>query len=75
MQKDFAEVEITSEDEDRIRELAAMPDVRDRIIRSIAPSIYGMTDVKEAIACLLFGGVPKEYPDGIRVRGGTFISS
>ena len=73
MQKDFAEVEITSEDEDKIRELASMQDVRDRIIKSIAPSIYGMTDVKEAIACLLFGGIPKEYPDGIRVRGDVHL--
>jgi len=32
-----------------------------------------MEDVKEAIACLLFGGVPKVYPDGIRVRGDIHV--
>ncbi len=72
-QREFVEVEITPEDERRIRELARQPNIRERIIKSIAPSIYGMEDVKEAIACLLFGGVPKVYPDGIRVRGDIHV--
>jgi replicative DNA helicase Mcm (EC 3.6.1.-) len=72
-QRELVEIEITPEDEKRILDLAKMPDVRERIIRSIAPSIYGMEDIKEAIACLLFGGVPKVYPDGIRVRGDIHI--
>ncbi len=72
-QKEFVEVEITQEDEKKILELASKPDIKDRIIRSIAPSIYGLEDVKEAIACLLFGGVPKTYPDGIRVRGDIHV--
>ena len=73
MQKDFAEVEITPEDEREIRRLAMEPDIRDRIIASIAPSIYGLEDIKEAIACLLFGGVPKELPDGTRIRGDIHV--
>jgi replicative DNA helicase Mcm len=72
-QRELVEIEITPEDEKKILDLAKMPDVRERIIRSIAPSIYGMEDIKEAIACLLFGGVPKVYPDGIRVRGDIHI--
>ena len=36
---------------------------------SIAPSIYGSDDVKKAVACLLFGGAPKQLPDGARLRG------
>ncbi len=72
-QKEFAEVEITPEDQRVIEELARDPNIRERIIKSIAPSIYGLEDVKEAIACLLFGGVPKVYPDGVRVRGDIHV--
>ncbi|WP_069807595.1 minichromosome maintenance protein MCM [Vulcanisaeta thermophila] len=72
-QREFVEIEITPEDERRILEIARSPNVRERIIKSIAPSIYGMENIKEAIACLLFGGVPKVYPDGIRVRGDIHI--
>lgn len=73
LQKEFAEIEITPQDEQEIRKLAMQPDIRERIIASIAPSIYGLDDVKEAIACLLFGGVPKELPDGTRIRGDIHV--
>ncbi len=72
-QKEFAEVEITPEDQRIIEELARDPRIRERIIKSIAPSIYGLEEVKEAIACLLFGGVSKVYPDGVRVRGDLHV--
>jgi len=72
-QKEFAEVEITPEDQKLIEDLARDPNIREKIIRSIAPSIYGLEDIKEAIACLLFGGVPKQYPDGVRVRGDIHV--
>lgn len=42
---------------------------RDEVINAIAPEIYGMRDVKEAIACQLFSGVRKELPDAMRIRG------
>ena len=67
------EVSITREDEERIRELARDPWVKERIIASIAPSIYGYWDLKEAIALLLFGGVPKVLPDGTRIRGDIHV--
>jgi DNA replication licensing factor MCM5 len=42
---------------------------REEIIAAIAPEIYGMDDVKEAIACQLFSGVRKELPDAMKIRG------
>lgn len=72
-QKILEEVEITREDEEKIRELARDPWIRERIVASIAPSIYGHTNIKEAIALLLFGGVPKELPDGSRIRGDIHV--
>lgn len=38
-----------------------MPNIYEMISRSIAPSIYGSSDIKKAIACMLFGGSRKRY--------------
>ncbi|MCC7576183.1 MAG: minichromosome maintenance protein MCM [Methanomethylovorans sp.] len=67
--KEFDELQITPEEEDMIREMSQDPHIYDKIIRSIAPSIYGLEEVKEALALQLFSGVPKHLPDGSRVRG------
>ncbi|OYT38903.1 MAG: MCM family protein, partial [Desulfurococcales archaeon ex4484_58] len=72
-QKVLEEVEITREDEEKIRELSRDPWIREKIIASIAPSIYGHWNIKEAIALLLFGGVPKILPDGTRIRGDIHV--
>lgn len=68
-QRLLEEVNISHEDEARIRELSHDPMVRRKIIASIAPAIHGYWDLKEAIALLLFGGVPKVLADGTRIRG------
>ncbi|TBU01530.1 DNA replication licensing factor Mcm5 [Hamiltosporidium tvaerminnensis] len=39
------------------------------IVKSIAPFIHGMEDVKKAIVCLLFGGTRRILEDGITLRG------
>lgn len=72
VQKELIE-DITPDDERRITELANSPNIQDRIVRSIAPSIHGHEEIKEAIACALFGGNELVYPDGIRVRGDVHI--
>jgi len=59
---------ISPEEEKQIQELAKDPWIHRKIIRSIAPSIYGYEHIKEAIMYLLFGGVPKYLPD-VHVRG------
>jgi len=59
---------VSPEEEKQILELARDPWVHRKIIRSIAPSIYGYEHVKEAVMYLLFGGVPKYLPD-IKIRG------
>ncbi|NLA38738.1 MAG: minichromosome maintenance protein MCM [Methanomicrobiales archaeon] len=72
-EKEFEEVMITDEDEAEIRALARDPMVYKKITRSIAPTIYGTDDVKEAIALQLFGGIAKEMPDGSRLRGDIHV--
>jgi len=59
----------TGEEEEKFRRMAADPDIYNRVIRSIAPSIYGSEDIKKSIACLLFGGSRKRMPDGLTRRG------
>lgn len=60
---------ITSPEEEKvILELAKDPWVHRKVIRSIAPSIYGYEHIKEAIMYILFGGVLKQLPD-ITIRG------
>ncbi|KAI1655536.1 MCM-domain-containing protein [Daldinia decipiens] len=60
---------LTEEDEHEIRKLSRDPQVIDKIINSIAPSIYGHTDIKTAIALSLFGGVAKIARGEHHVRG------
>ena len=66
-------LEPTEEEMEQILELSRNPDLRERIINSIAPSIYGMKWQKEAIAMQLFGGVDKHLPDGTRIRGDIHV--
>ena len=50
---------LSTDDERKLRDLCAKPNIYDMISKSIAPSIFGCTDMKRAIACLLFGGSRK----------------
>lgn len=52
---------VSPQEEEEFRRLAALPNVYELISKSIAPSIFGGTDMKKAIACLLFGGSRKRY--------------
>ncbi|KAF8897032.1 MCM2/3/5 family-domain-containing protein [Gymnopilus junonius] len=65
----FAAFRLTEEDEKEMRNLAKDERIRKRIIKSIAPSIYGHEDIKTAIALSLFGGVPKDIDHKLRIRG------
>ncbi|KAF0921118.1 hypothetical protein E2562_038651 [Oryza meyeriana var. granulata] len=49
----------TLDEEMEFKEFAQRPDAYAKICLMIGPSIYGHSDVKKAIACLLFGGSKK----------------
>jgi len=72
-EKEFEEVEIEEKDEDEIIRLSRDPNIYRKITHSIAPTIYGNEDVKEAIALQLFGGITKEMPDGSHLRGDVHV--
>jgi len=71
--EDFYDIPITREEEEVIKGIAADPDVYTKLTSSIAPSIYGYREVKEALVLQLAGGVQKRYKDGIVSRGDIHI--
>lgn len=59
-------------DEESIRSFRAessQPWHYKKLISSVAPSIHGLENVKEAVLLQLAGGNPKVFKDGVRVRG------
>ncbi|MEM2963393.1 MAG: minichromosome maintenance protein MCM [Candidatus Anstonellales archaeon] len=64
MQKEFEELEINEEDIKKIKELAADPRIYTRMVKSLAPSIYGHEEVKEGILLQLFGGTRDKKLEG-----------
>ena len=52
--------DFTSEEKKEIRKLSKNPNIRNMIINSIAPSIYGHRDVKTAVVLAMFGGKAKD---------------
>ena len=60
---------LTADDRDRIAALARDPLIVQRIVKSIAPSIYGHETVKLGIAMAMFGGREKNINAKHRIRG------
>ncbi|MDW8083872.1 MAG: minichromosome maintenance protein MCM [Candidatus Caldarchaeum sp.] len=62
-------VHISPEDERLFKKMAEDAFIINKLVDSVAPSIYGLDHVKKAILLLLMGGRSKVFPDGLRVRG------
>jgi len=67
--KEPEQLQISREDEELIRKIAAFPDAYERLVNSIAPVILGHQPEKEAILLLLTGGSATVLPDGTKLRG------
>ncbi|WP_159904146.1 minichromosome maintenance protein MCM [Salinirussus salinus] len=65
----FEEMDISESDKTEIVELSNDPEVYEKMVGAIAPSIYGYEMEKLAMALQLFSGVTKHLPDGSRLRG------
>ncbi|MBU5689855.1 MAG: minichromosome maintenance protein MCM [Candidatus Aenigmatarchaeota archaeon] len=72
-QIEWEELVISEEEEAQIKELAKDPKIYDKLVSSLAPSMYGLDVVKLAIVMQFFGGVPKILKDGTRIRGDIHI--
>ncbi len=65
----WEKVEISKEDEEEIKKLSEDPDIYEKLVDSLAPSIYGCRDIKEAIILQMFSGVPRVFKDKMKLRG------
>ena len=52
----------------RIRELGQKPDIYQILVKSLAPSVYQMDDIKKGILCQLFGATKKMFGMGQNER-------
>jgi len=73
MEIGWEELDITPDDEKKIFEMAADPNIYDKLIASVAPALYGMESIKEGIIMQLFGGETHVQKDKSRVRGDIHI--
>ena len=73
VEEDFYQIIIDEEEEKKIKQLAADPNVYEKLIRSLAHSIHGHDEVKEALLLQLFGGVHKRRTDGVVSRGDIHV--
>lgn len=72
-EEEFDEITLSDEEKRKIMEMAEDPNIYERLIASIAPGIYGATEIKEAVLLQLFGGVRHQFEDGTHVRGNIHI--
>ncbi|RZC67620.1 hypothetical protein C5167_011307 [Papaver somniferum] len=60
---------LTKEEEAEIHGMRNTPDFFNKIVDSIAPTIFGHQEIKRAILLMLLGGVHKFTHEGINLRG------
>lgn len=73
VESEWEEIEITPEDEEKILAFTNDPEIYSKLVKTIAPTLYGLEDIKEAIALQLFGGEAMNLRDRSRVRGDIHI--
>lgn len=59
----------TKEEQQEISSISTHPRLYQKMVSSIAPTVYGHDEVKRGILLMLFGGVHKETSEGISLRG------
>ena len=72
-QMEYEEIEITEEDEKQILEASKDPLFFNNLVKSIAPTIYGMEKEKMGLALQLFGGCHKVMDGGTQIRGDMHV--
>lgn len=66
VERGFDDIEIEPQDEVEIKKLSKTPDLLSKIADSIAPTIYGHTELKKALVLMLLGGTEKKLSDARR---------
>lgn len=73
VQEDFMDMKIKDQEVEKILEIGKDPKGYQRLIKSLAPSIYGYEKIKEALLLQLAGGVRKKRSDGSVARGDMHV--
>jgi len=73
VQEDFYEIDISEEEEKKIKEMGDDKRIVEKLVDSLAPSIYGHERVKEAILLQMFGGTQKKRERGDVTRGDIHV--
>ncbi len=71
--EEFSEISLSPGDLEAIRALSHDPRSYEKIVESMAPSIFGLDKIKEALLLQLMGGVKKVRDDGQQTRGDIHI--
>ena len=69
----YEELDISEEDERQIQELSEDPELFNKLRNSVATSIWGYEEIKEALVLQMFGGVRKISEDGSIFRGDIHV--
>ena len=65
----IAQTPLTDSDIRTINQLSKRSDIFHLLSQSLAPSIYGHKQIKQAVVLLLLGGAEKNLPNGTHIRG------
>ena len=63
------DVMFSLEEREDIFRMQHTPNLYQKLVESVSPAIFGHQDVKAGILLMLFGGLHKVTPEGIRLRG------
>lgn len=58
-----------ADEKEEIARMGIGGNIYERLVSSVAPSVFGHHDIKRAILLMLFGGVHKHTEEGINLRG------
>jgi replicative DNA helicase Mcm len=73
IQENFMEIDISKEEKKEILKLSKDPKVYEKLVDSIAPTIFGHEKVKQALLLQLMGGCKKTREDGAVIRGDMHV--
>ncbi len=73
LQEAFESLTFSKKEENEIKELSKDPKLFNKLVGTIAPSIYGHKEIKASILLQLFGGNRKVLPDGVIQRGDVHV--